>query len=90
MKFLDALGNTFAWAEANHKTNQILRTKTDEEGNFDFAVPRPGVWTVYAYGHAGSYNAFWGGIVGNALIIEAGSAYTVKLSSPETACLVIE
>jgi hypothetical protein len=47
-------------------------------------------WEVHAYGHAGFNDAFWGGSVDSSLIVEAGSAYTVKLSRPETACLVVE
>jgi hypothetical protein len=87
---LQALNKAVEWAEANQKASQALRTTTDEEGNFAFTISRPGVWEVYAYGHAGFNDAFWGGTLKSSLIVEAGAAYTLKLSSPETACLVME
>lgn len=87
---LQALGNTVEWAKTNDKLAQIVQAEADEEGNFQLTVPRPGAWYLFAHGHAGTYDAFWGGVPGGFLIVEAGSAYTFKLSTPETACLAVE
>jgi hypothetical protein len=86
----EALQRTLAWAEAHHKMSQVLIAEADEEGNFEFIVPRPGEYYILASGQAGFNDAFWGGLTNNEIDIEAGLAYTVKLSSPETACLVTE
>lgn len=88
----EALRRTLAWAEAHHKMSEVLMTRADEEGNFELAVPRPGVYDIFASGQAGFNDAFWHGVGGaaNSVTVEAGSAYALKLASPETACLVTE
>jgi len=88
----EALHRTLAWADAHHKMGEVLMTQADEEGNFEIAIPRPGVYDVFASGQAGFNDAFWHGVgaATDSLAVEAGSAYTVKLASPETACLVTE
>ena len=85
----EALRRTLAWAEAHHKMSQVLATEADEEGNFELAVRRPGLYHIFASGRAGFNDAFWGGMT-SSITVEAGLAYTVKLSRPETACLVTE
>jgi hypothetical protein len=90
MVTLDALVETMRWARAQDKSNQLLSTKADEDGNFEIAIPRPGVYYILAHGRVGFNDAFWGSDSFNWLNVEAGSAYTVKLSRPETACLTME
>lgn len=84
-----ALQQTIRLAEDNNKPSQALLTEADEDGNFTLTVPRPGDWKLFAYGHAGFNDAFWGDLQ-DSITVRPGSAYTVKLSSPETACLVTE
>jgi hypothetical protein len=88
------LHRTIAWAEAHHKMSEVLVTEADEEGNFQLTVPRPGAYYVFASGQAGFNDALWGGWPSsgspNRITVDAGSSYNIKLSSPETACLITE
>jgi hypothetical protein len=82
-----ALRMTLDWAIVQRKTDQVLFVRADEEGNFEFTVPRPGEYYVLASGRAGLNDAFW---KSETFWIEPGKSYTVKLPDPETACLTME
>jgi hypothetical protein len=81
----DALSQTRDWVSANHKGWQMLTVEADENGVFKIAVPRPGRYLILVAGRAGFNDAFW---KANGVDVGAGATVTVKLSSPEKACVV--
>jgi len=89
LAYSNALLDTRKWASANGKEWQILTTTVDENGVFKVRVPRPGRYIIVASGHAGFNDAFWDA-PGSAdeIDVASGTTMTVKLSSPQVACLV--
>ena len=83
MTYYRALKDILAWGEAKKKSNQILLTDADEEGNFAVKPLHPGVYTILARGRVGVSDAFWSN---DYVVVQAGIETTVKLASPERAC----
>ena len=74
---------TLDWVRKNGKSKQFIGVDTDEEGSFQVASVPPGRYTLMARGRAGINDAFWN----SELSVQAGSHVSVKLSSPEKACI---
>jgi hypothetical protein len=81
----NALMDTLKWAEKEKKSWQMILDDADEEGNFAIKASRPGKYILVVRGRAGFNEAFW---VSDNITIASGVETTVKLSSPEQACLV--
>lgn len=84
--FRPAMIKTMDWAEAKNKPSQIVKTESDEDGNFSASLP-PGKYSVYVRGRAGFYEALWD--LGDELYVDIhpGTHTEIKLSSPHTSCL---
>jgi len=78
-----ALLETVDWAKESNKSQQLIGTDTDEEGIFHSSGIGPGRYTVIALGRAGANDAFWA----TEVFARSGEPVSVKLHSPETACL---
>jgi hypothetical protein len=83
--FRPAMSKAIDWAQANGKQSQIVKTESDEEGNFSAALPS-GKYSVYVRGRAGFNEALWDTGVGN-IDIRPGSHTEIKLSSPHESCV---
>lgn len=83
--FGESVTSTLKW---NHeqKTDFVKIGNADEDGLFRFGGVTPGKYSILATGHAGVNTAYWQQDV----IVEGGKEVTIKLSSPEAACLVPE
>jgi hypothetical protein len=82
----EAVLGTLDWAQKNKKTWQVVSGNSDEDGNLRIAVPRPGKYILVIRGRAGFNEGFWT----EDITIDPGKTTTVKLSSPEKSCLVVE
>jgi hypothetical protein len=83
--FRPAILKTIDWADAHSKRSQIIKTQSDEDGNFSASLP-PGKYGVYVRGRAGFNESLWD--LGYDFVdIQPGSHVSIKLSSPETSCL---
>ena len=82
--FYPSMLNTLRWADDNKKQYQIVKTQTDEDGNFSASLVAGKKYHVYARGRAGANEAFWDG---DLVTIQPGARVVMKLSSPETSCL---
>jgi hypothetical protein len=83
----EAVGETEQWATGQKKTSQIVCADADEEGYFKMTAP-VGTYTLIARGRAGFNEAFWK--AGDWVNAEAGTETTIKLTSPEKSCLVMQ
>lgn len=83
-EYSSALSKTSDWVSANKKEWQLIVGQADEEGNFRIAVPRPGDYRLVVDGHAGFNNAVW---ETHPVTVRPGIETTVKMASPEKACL---
>jgi hypothetical protein len=79
-----ALTETLDWVSTNKKEWQIVTGQADEEGNFRISVPRPGDYDLFIDGHAGFNDAVW---ETHPLTVKPGTETTVKIGSPEVACV---
>jgi hypothetical protein len=85
--YYQALSAATKWEQDNpKKSNQMIPVEADEEGNFKVSAP-PGVYILIARGRAGFNQAVW---LQRDVVVEPGKETTIKLSSPEKACLVTE
>jgi len=81
--YLSVLSKTLGWVVANKKAWQVITGRADEEGHFRISVPRPGLYMMITKGRAGLNEAIWS----DDITISPGKETTVKMSSPEVACL---
>jgi hypothetical protein len=79
-----ALSETFDWVSTNKKEWQIIAGQADEEGSFRISVPHPGDYSLLIDGHAGFNDAVW---ETHPLTVKPGIETTVKMGSPEVACV---
>ena len=84
--FRPAMIKTMDWGEAKNKPSQIVKTQSDEDGNFSASLP-PGKYSVYVRGRAGFNEALWD--LGDMLYVDIhpGSHTEIKLPSPNTSCV---
>lgn len=84
--FRPAIIKAMEWAEAKNKQSQIVKTQSDEDGNFSASLP-PGKYSVYVRGRAGFNEGLWD--LGDELYVDIhpGTHTEIKLSSPHTSCL---
>ena len=84
--FHPAMLKAMDWAEAHSKQSQIVKTQSDEDGNFSASLP-PGKYSVYVRGRAGFNEGLWD--LGDELYVDIhpGTHTEIKLSSPHTSCL---
>lgn len=87
LTYRHAIVKTLEWAQAEKKSWQVISAQTDEDGNFRIPIPRPGKYVVLVRGRAGFNEAVW---QDTDLEITPGQVTTVKLASPEKACLDTE
>ena len=82
------------WALKNDPS-QVMQTQADEEGEFAFGEVPPaptkpeqssGIWYVIATGRVGMNNAIWEATP----TVEPGKHVSLKLISPEAACLDLQ
>ena len=85
--YYTALGDILKWSDDPKNANQLLVANADEEGHFSIVVPRPGLYALLARGRAGFNEAFWD-LSLDYITVESGKETTVKVASPEKACLV--
>jgi hypothetical protein len=83
--FRPAMIKTMDWAEAKNKSSQIVKTQSDEDGNFSASLP-PGKYHVLVRGRAGFNEGLWDSGLEN-VDIHPGSHAEIKLSSPDKSCL---
>lgn len=83
--YAKALVATLQWSQDNKKTDQVLSTEADEEGNFKISLT-PGFYILAVKGHAGFNDAFWS----KSILVKSGAEIALKLSAPEKACIVLE
>ncbi len=81
-----SLVDTTQWALDNKKGKQVLTTDGDEEGHFKMARVSAGHYRLVARGQAGANDAYWE----SSIVVKAGVATTVKLTSPGKSCLRVE
>lgn len=81
--FGESLTSTLKWNQ-DQKHDFVKIGKADEDGVFRFAGITPGKYTILATGQAGFNTAYWEQDV----LVEGGKEVTIKLSSPEAACIV--
>lgn len=79
-----ALALAVKWAATEKHLEQVQTTDADEEGHFKLSGVPPGDYTLTASGQAGMNVAYW---KQDDVVITAGQTTSVKLSSPEKACL---
>jgi hypothetical protein len=85
-----ALIETVEWGKKQSITNQFQFADADEDGNFKITVEHPGTverpstYCLLVFGRAGFNDAFWQSFI----TVSPGVETTVKLSSPDKACLV--
>jgi hypothetical protein len=80
-----AVASTVEWAATENLLNQVKSTEADEEGHFKLSGVPPGDYTLAASGQAGMNTAYW---EQDDVVITSGQTTSVKLSSPEQACLL--
>lgn len=85
--FEPAMLKVLSWADTNKKADQIIKTQTDEEGNFKASLPA-GNYTLLVRGRAGFNEALWGGGI-NDVTMQPGAHIELKLSSPSESCIDI-
>jgi hypothetical protein len=83
--FHPAMLKVIDWADAHKKGSQLIKTQTDEEGNFSVSLP-PGMYGVYVRGRAGFNEALWDSGLDYARV-QPGSHIVMKLSKPTTSCV---
>lgn len=87
-----AIFATMQWCSDNKKADQMPMTDADEEGYFRIMNVRPGVYRLVARGQAGFNDAFWSVGFGEQddITVSPGKETSLKLASPEKACLTID
>lgn len=82
--FRPSMMKAMEWAQDNKKEEQIVKTKTDEDGYFSVSLPAGRKYHVYARGRAGFNESYWDG---DRVTVQPGAHVAMKLSSPDTTCL---
>ena len=85
--YAKAQHDTIDWGEAPEHTNDIIAVQAVEEGAFKVTVPRAGHYALVVVGRAGMNKAVW---LVNDVEVRPGVEVTLKMSSPEKACLDVE
>ena len=83
--FRPSMIKALEWVEDHKKQNQLVKTQTDEDGNFSASLP-VGKYHVYVRGRAGFNEALWDTEL-EYVAIQPGAHVVLKLPSPSTFCL---
>jgi len=83
---VEAVSYALNWSQENRRANEFMSVDTDEEGSFRISGVPAGIYFIVVHGRAGANEAIWS--LDN-ISIKAGSSVSVKLPSPEEACVVL-